>query len=105
MLYLSGKRSNDLLKYKKFMDSEAKITDVTVDKNGEGVLVCYWPHNDVEFECKITGTHEERNYEKCLTYIGKWVNFKYQDTTKAKKPTFPVGNFLRDCNEKGNPKF
>lgn len=105
-LYESGKRSNDLLKYKSFQDSEAKIIAFTKDKNDEYVFLCSWCNPDelvVEFSLKIKGTHEERSCKSNENLLHSWVNFKYQDLTKEGRPTFPVGNYIRDCDEEGKP--
>lgn len=96
-----NKRSNDLLKYKEFHDSEAKVIDCRRDKNQEGVLLCDW--KGVEFELKMKGTHEYRLYENQKKLIGKWVNFKYQDVTQDGVPTFAVGTGERNCDHKGDP--
>jgi len=96
-----NKRSNDLLKYKLFKDSEALVISVTEDKLNEGVLLCKW--GDIEVEMKMKGNHEFRSYENQLSLIGKWINFKYQDLTEDGVPSFAVGHYVRDCDETGSP--
>lgn len=96
-----NKRSNDLLKYKLFHDSEALVVGCRVDKNQEGVLNCSW--NGIEVELKMKGDHTYRCYENQLTLVGKWINFTYQDLTEDGVPTFAVGQYERDCTEKGVP--
>lgn len=96
-----NKRSNDLLKYKKFFDSECKVVGCEEDKNGEGKLMCLW--KGVHFELKMKGNHSYRCYESQLKLVGKWINFKYQDLTLRGVPTFAVGTGERDCDEDGNP--
>lgn len=96
-----NKRSNDLLKYKLFKDSEALVVDCRVDKNQEGVLLCKW--NDVTVELKMKGDHEYRSYENQVKLIGSWINFTYQDLTEDGVPTFAVGQSERLCDSKGQP--
>ena len=106
--YLYGKRSHDLLKLKKFKDSEAKIESVVEDKNGEGVLECLWKNesgNMVRFECKMRGDHHYRSFENMQTKVGSWINFKYQQETNDGIPQFPVGMSERPCDDDGNPLF
>lgn len=97
-----NQRSNDLLKYKLFQDSEAKVISVTEDKLGEGILTCEWK-DGILFECKMTGTHEYRSYTNMLTLIGEWINFTYSEPTEKGIPEFPVGRYVRHCDENGNP--
>lgn len=96
-----NKRSNDLLKYKLFKDSEAKVIDCRIDKNMEGVLLCEW--NGVTFELKMKGDHDYRCYENQVNLIGSWINFTYQDLTEDGVPTFAVGQSERLCDSKGQP--
>lgn len=96
-----NKRSNDLLKYKLFKDSEAKVIGCSVDKNDEGVLLCEW--NGVTVELKMKGDHEYRCYDNQVKLIGSWVNFTYQDLTEDGVPTFAVGQSERLCDSKGQP--
>ena len=99
--YEFNHRSNDLIKLKVMQDSEAKVISCREDKNGEGVLTCAW--NDVEFDVKMKGSHEERLFEKQNQLIGSWINFSYQALTDGGKPQFPVGNYIRNCDENGEP--
>ena len=104
--YEWSQRSSDLLKLKEFQDSEAKVIGCKEDKLFEGVLECEWTNPDghkVEFEVKMKGNHESRTYNNALRLIGKWINFTYQDVTKAGRPSFPVGQALRDCDKNGEP--
>ena len=99
-------RSGDLLKLKRFKDSEAKVIDCREDKLFEGVLTCQWTNpngDDVEFELKMKGKHESRIFNNSLKLLGKWINFTYQDLNKAGIPTFAVGQCVRECDNNGNP--
>lgn len=99
--YEYNHRSNDLIKVKVMQDSEAKVIACREDKNGEGVLTCYW--NGIEFDVKMKGTHEERLYSEQCTLIGQWINFSYQALTEDGKPQFPSGNYIRECDSNGQP--
>ncbi len=100
-LYQYNHRSNDLIKVKVMQDSEALVTGCREDKNGEGVLTCSW--NGVTFDVKMKGTHETRKYSEQVTLIERWINFTYQALTKDGKPQFPVGQYVRECNNTGQP--
>jgi len=104
--YKFGKRNHGLLKLKKFKDSEARIFDVVKDKNNEGVLRCKWVNEskeEVHFECKMVGTHEFRSYDNMRGLLGRWINFTYQQETNDGIPQFPVGQYVREVDEAGNP--
>jgi len=103
--YEYNHRSNDLIKVKKMNDNEAQVIGCREDKNGEGVLSCKWYNGNewVTFDVKMKGTHGERLVERQVEIIGKWVNFKYQALTDAGKPQFPVGQYVRECDENGEP--
>lgn len=88
--YEYGQRSNDLLKWKLFCDTEAFVESCEEDKNGEGVLHCYL-QDGTRFKCKMRGSHEERLYANQLTKIGKYITVKYQALTVDGVPQFPVG--------------
>ena len=96
-----NKRSNDLLKYKLFKDSEAKVIGCRIDKNKEGVLLCEW--QGVQVEMKMKGDHAFRCYESQKKLIGSFINFTYQDLSEDGVPSFAVGQYVRDCDEEGNP--
>lgn len=102
-----NKRSNDLLKYKEMLDSEAKVIDCKCDKNGQGLFTMEWasPYNNevVTFELSMNGSHEDNTYEKLSQRIGEWVCFKFQDYTEAGVPTFARGLYFRECDSQGNP--
>lgn len=99
--YEFNHRSNDLIKLKTMLDSEAKVIGCREDKNGEGVLTCEW--QGVTFDCKMKGTHEERLFLEQKKLIGEWVNFSYQALTEGSKPQFPSGNYVRECDSQGQP--
>lgn len=103
-LYEFNQRSNDLIKWKLFQDSEAVVLKSREDKNGEGVLLCKWiTENNSEFELKMLEETGYRKYNKSCELIGKTVTFKFQDKTVDGKPTFAVGKSVREVDTKGNP--
>lgn len=99
--YEFNHRSNDLIKLKVMQDSEALVIDCREDKNNEGVLLCSW--NNIQFECKMKGSHAERLFTEQQKLIGQWINFKYQALTNEGKPQFPVGLYVRPCSPDGCP--
>lgn len=99
--YEYNHRSNDLIKVKTMQDSEAKVIACREDKNLEGVLTCEW--NGVTFDVKMKGSHEERLFIEQEKLIGQWINFSYQALTEDGRPQFPVGNYVRLCDENGQP--
>lgn len=101
-LYEYNHRSADLQKWKLMQDGEAKVLGVTLDKNGEGVLSCISTLG-AEFSCKMKGTHEERLYEEQLKLVGKWITYNFQQLSDLGVPIFPVGLFVRDCDDEGKP--
>lgn len=96
-LYEYGHRSNDLLKWKLFMDTEAFVEDCEMDKNQEGVLHCSLK-DGTKFKCKMIGSHEERLFIKQKLLIGKFITVKYQALTIDGVPQFPVGINVREVN-------
>ena len=96
--YEYGQRSNDLLKWKLFQDTEAEVVDVEEDKNGEGVLICR-DREGVIVRLKMKGTHQDRIYKNQLKNVGKWVNFTFQTRTEDNNYQFPVGVGFRAVNK------
>jgi DNA ligase-1 len=122
-LYKFGKRSSDLMKIKKFYDTEAVIVGVTQFLSKEKVLVSkgtpgskkyadgtYYKDgvktpqdmlgsficklpNGVEFELGTGLTHEERKAFWKKPPIGAKVTFQYQEFTEKGVPLFP--SYLR----------
>lgn len=96
-MYEYGQRSADLLKWKIFQDSEAKIIGVEKDKNGEGVLICE-EKDGTQCKCKMKGTFAVRNYDKCCSYVGKFITIKFQQRTVDGVMQFPTGVAFRDLD-------
>lgn len=104
-VYEFNHRSHNLQKWKLMNDAEAKVVDVVIDNNKEGVLICEFNGGAgwIQFKCKMKGTHEERIFEKQQKLIGQWITFKYQALTNDGVPQFPVGLYVRECDKEGNP--
>lgn len=97
-LYESGKRSNNLSKYKEFADYECRILDVIEDRNNNGVFLLYDSVADNTFTCTY-GSFDERKEQLAnkTDYIGKALTVKYQSRYKdTNLPQFPTGVAVRD---------
>ena len=98
-VYRANYRSNDLQKYKEFMEDEYRIIDFT---QGEGrdagavIWVCETADGKV-FTTRPRGTMEQRRawFNDGDSYIGKKLTVVYQELTEDGKPRFPVGKALR----------
>jgi ATP-dependent DNA ligase len=98
-VYRANYRSNDLQKYKEFMEDEYRIIDF---KEGEGrdagavIWVCETADGK-EFTARPRGTMEQRRewFNDGESYIGKNLTVVYQELTEDGKPRFPVGKALR----------
>ena len=101
--YTIGQRSNQLQKYKDFVDAEFKIIDVVEGDGrfkGAAVFVCE-NTNGVQFNCTPEGTMDHRRglFTNRKNHIGKWLTIRYQELSKDGVPLFPVGV---DVREKGD---
>jgi len=98
-VYRANYRSNDLQKYKEFMEDEYRIIDFT---QGEGrdagavIWVCETADGK-EFTVRPRGTMEQRRawFSNGGSYIGKNLTVIYQELTEEGKPRFPVGKAVR----------
>ena len=98
--YLFGYRSKDLLKVKRFLDSEYKIVDFTHGSSIElecCIFICETPEGE-RFNVRPVGTHEERKvmYKNGASYVGKLLTVKYQELSNDNVPRFPVGLHIRE---------
>ena len=99
-VYRANYRSNDLQKYKEFMEEEYRIIDF---KEGEGrdagavIWVCETADGK-DFTVRPRGTMQQRRewFNDGESYIGKNLTVVYQELTEDGKPRFPVGKSLRD---------
>lgn len=106
--YEFGFNSNNLIKYKEFIDSEFTVADViegTGRDKGTGIFVMYLPGHEGEeitventFKAKPLGNYElrERYFLNKREYIGKIATIKYQGVSKAGIPRFPNMVSIRD---------
>lgn len=105
-VYKLKDRSNDLLKVKKFQDSEFLIVGAHVPTNGKEVDCIIWelsPINDnsIVFNCSPLGKYDERKAEWQLyqadpsKYIGLKYTVRYQETYDNGVPRFPKGIDIR----------
>tara|TARA_B100000401_G_scaffold187537_1_gene126171 strand:- start:2838 stop:4058 length:1221 start_codon:yes stop_codon:yes gene_type:complete len=96
-------RSNDLLKYKNFEDSEFKIVDAkkgTGTEEGAIVFTCENENGD-RFDVRPRGEIEKRRqmFQEKEKYFGKMLTVRYQNTGIEEidsLPRFPVGIEVRD---------
>jgi len=95
-----GTRSNDLQKYKQFMDDEYKVDgfeDGVGSDKGAVIWVCVNKDN-ATFRVRPRGTRESRQelFTNGLNYIGKMLTVRFQELTNDGIPRFPVGIAFRD---------
>ena len=99
-LYRFKYRSDDLLKYKDFIDEEFLITGIRDDTGPNGdecIFICNTDEGK-EFLVRSTGTSEYRAELISIkdTLISKMLTVKYQEKTDDGIPRFPVGVGIRD---------
>jgi DNA ligase-1 len=98
-VYRANFRSNDLQKYKEFLEDEYRIIDFT---QGEGrdagavIWVCETADGK-EFTVRPRGTMQQRRdwFNDGASYIGKNLTVVYQELTEEGKPRFPIGKAVR----------
>lgn len=103
--YLAGFRSRNLLKIKKFDDSEHKIVDVIEGKDRlvndtelkVAVFVCETPEGQ-RFECTAFGDQHEKDriWHTRKDFIGKTLTVKHSGYTKEGKPWHCVALRIRE---------
>lgn len=94
--YRCKARSQDLLKFKDFVDSEYKIVGFTSEQDTASnkdliVWVCINENGD-KFNVRPKGTREERNelYKRGQEFIGQQIQVKYFELTDSGIPRFPT---------------
>lgn len=96
--YESGKRSNKILKFKKFLDDECEVLSINKGsgkyKNLMGSLTCKDLKTKKIFKI---GSGFSDKMRKNPPKIGEILTYKYQNLTKTGLPRFPV--FLRKKDE------
>lgn len=86
------RRSPSLFKIKAFQEAEFLVTDIEVDKEGNGILVCG------SFKARMRGEDAVRKHqaENPSLYIGRQVTVRYFALTEFGQPQFPVAVAFRD---------
>jgi ATP-dependent DNA ligase len=101
-LYAPGKRSRDLLKYKRWYDNEFLIVSIidSRDNPGQAVFVCKNDLNSETFKVVPEGSREQKAayFDNRVQYIGKKLTVRYFDRTPKPKevPFHAVGMVIRD---------
>jgi len=98
--YDIGHRSNQIQKYKDFVDAEFEIVDVIEGDGrfkGAAVFVCQTDAGK-QFKCTPEGTMEHRRelFETRGRHIGKLLTIRYQELSADQVPLFPIGVDVRD---------
>jgi len=99
-LYQENYRSNDLMKYKEFMESEYPIVsyrEATGRDAGTVIWECATPNGRC-FHVRPRGTVEMRRkwFNDGSKYVGKQLTVIYQELSELGVPRFPVGKAIRD---------
>lgn len=97
-IYESGVRSYAIMKDKADYDAEFMIVDVTIDREGFGLLVCLTADGSETFELRMTGPDSVRAHIAAHPeeYKGKLVTAKYNDMLDSGIPQFARGIAIRD---------
>lgn len=98
--YILEHRSNDLLKYKDFIDEEFEIVggeECQGDSVGQAKLICITKDGE-EFtvRCKGSDDYRKRLLKDLHELIGKQLTVRYQNLSDDGVPVFPVGIVVRD---------
>jgi hypothetical protein len=99
-VYRANYRSNDLQKYKEFMEDEYRIIGYTQGEGRDAGAVIWLCETEdgKEFTVRPRGTMEQRRewFNNGGSYIGKKLTVIFQELTEEGKPRFPVGKAVRD---------
>lgn len=101
-MYEFGKRSYDVIKRKPRGTMEVKVTDMVVDKNGDGVLTGITKDDKIVEFLMRKDSHPTINYRKAenaIKLIGQFVEIEYEELSDAGVPTKPVGIRVREMIE------
>lgn len=99
-LYQENYRSNDLMKYKEFFESEYPIVGFKeASGRDEGTVIweCETPDGR-RFCVRPRGTQESRRewFVNAKAFVGSQLTVIYQELSEMGVPRFPVGKALRD---------
>lgn len=104
--YYENKRSNKLLKYKKFKDDEARVVGHELGtgkySNVMGKLIVEWikgRHKGTKFRVGSGFDENQRHNYKKLFPKGSVVTVKYFEINETGKPRFPVFLGLRNAKD------
>jgi DNA ligase-1 len=99
-LYRTNYRSDDLQKYKEFMEDEFTIIGFTEGEgHDKGTVIWVCETSDgKKFTVKPRGTIQRRReyFKNGHIYIGKSLTVIFQELTDNGKPRFPVGKDIRE---------
>lgn len=99
-VYRANYRSNDLQKYKEFIEDEYRIIGFTQGEGRDAGAVIWLCEtaDGKDFTVRPRGTMEQRRiwFSNGDSYIGKNLTVIYQELTEEGKPRFPVGKAVRD---------
>lgn len=105
-VYEFGKRSMNTQKQKPRYDSEAYVKGIKkVAKDNTVVFLCETNEEmgSLEFASGVNAPKESCTMEAIGDWVGKWVNYQYEELSSSGKPTKPRIIGLRDCDKDGNP--
>ena len=95
-IYKDG-RSNDLIKYKKFMDDEFQVINHHESKTNIPIFECKTSDGKLFSVMMAESMENKQEKMKNITnYHGKWLSVKYQELSKDGIPRFPIGISFRD---------
>jgi DNA ligase-1 len=99
-LYITNYRSDDLQKYKEFMEEEFRIIGFAEgDGHDKGTVKWICETSDGKpFTVRPRGTvaHRKELFQNGSAYVGKLLTVIFQEYTEEGKPRFPVGKAIRD---------
>lgn len=99
-LYITNYRSDDLQKYKEFMEEEFRIIGFAEgDGHDKGTVKWICETTDGKpFTVRPRGTvaHRKELFQNGSAYVGKLLTVIFQEYTEEGKPRFPVGKAIRD---------
>jgi DNA ligase-1 len=98
-MYQHNKRSLTVMKRKPLEDSEFEIVGHKLDKDGKLPIFLLKTEDDVEFGCKVKGSHKEQleMLSNISNLIGKKMTVNYERLSgKTGAPLKPVGKLIRE---------
>lgn len=98
-LYKSGFRSNDLQKYKEFLEDEYKIVGFEEgDGRDKGCVIWVCATNARLFRVRPRGSMPQRRewFQNGAAYVNKKLTVIFQELSEQGIPRFPVGKAIRE---------